>query len=91
MAPRKASGVKDGALEGFVAVDSIPTSRRSSWASRALTQFMDDGDKIIACRFESDKAAISKQASLNKVAKDAPFIGKVKVHRRGDTIYIERL
>ena len=91
MSPRKAAGAKSGALAGFTTVDSIPPATRSSWATRALSQFMEEDDKYVACKFANDKAAISKQASLNKAAKAAPYAGKVKIHRRGDTIYLERL
>lgn len=91
MPPRK-NAAKKGALEGFTAVSSIPASTRSSWATRVIDAFLEDGtDKIIACTFENDKAAISKQASLNKAAKLEAYAGKVKIHRRNDTIYIERL
>ena len=91
MAPRKATAKKGGALEGFVAVDAIPVATRSSWATRALSQFLEEDNKIVACQYESDKAAISKQLSLNKAAKLEPFAGKVKVHRRKDTLYLEKL
>ena len=91
MAPRQASSSKKGAIEGFSAVDSIPAATRASWATRALSQFLEEGDKIVAGKYESEKAAISKQASLNKAAKLEAFAGKVKIHRRGDTVYIEKL
>ena len=91
MSPRKASGAKSGALEGFIAVDAIPAATRSSWATRVLSQFLDEEDNIIACKFDTDKTAISKQASLNKAAKAEPYANMVRIHRRGDTIYIEKL
>ena len=91
MAPRKASTTGKGALEGFKAVDAIPPAVRSSWATRALSQFLDSDDNIVACEYDTDKAAISKQASLTKAAKSEPFAGKVQVHRRSNTIYLERL
>lgn len=91
MAPRKASATGKSALDGFKAVDSIPPAVRSSWATKALSQFLDGDDTIIACEYESDKAAISKQASLTKAAKSSPYDGKVKVHRRANVIYLERL
>ena len=91
MAPRKAAAAKTGALEGFVAVDAIPVATRASWATRALDEFLAGKDAIIACKYDQEKAAVSKQAALNKAAKSEAFAGKVKIHRRGDTIYIERL
>ena len=91
MAQKKTTNAKNGALAGFVAVDAIPTAKRSSWAARALSQFMEESDTIVSCKFESDKTAISKQASLNKAAKLEQFSGKVKVHRRADTIYLEKI
>ena len=90
MANRK-QAAKAGALEGFAPVEAIPTSTRRSWGTRALSEFLAGTDSIIACTYDSDKGAIAKQASLVKASKDAPFAGKVKIHRRGDTIYIERL
>ena len=90
MAPRKSNPAKKGALEGFVAVSSIPPARRSSWASRALDQFLKEDDKILACQFESDKVAIAKQAALTKLAKGDEYAGQIKVHRRGDTVYLEK-
>ena len=91
MAPKKASGEKGGALTGFVSVESIPPATRSSWATRVLAQFLEETDRIIACKFDSDKVAISKQASLNKAVQSEAYKGKAKIHRRGDTIYIEKL
>ena len=91
MAPRKASTTGKGALEGFKAVNSIPPAVRSSWATKALSQFLESEDNLVACEYETDKAAISKQASLTKAAKGEAFAGRVKVHRRGNTIYLERL
>lgn len=89
MATRKAA--KKGALEGYTAVSSVPPAVRSSWATRALSEFLDGDDKIITCTYEQEKAAITKQAALNKAAKIEPYAGKVKIHRRGAAIYIERL
>jgi len=91
MAPRKASATGKGALEGFKAVEAIPPAVRSSWATKALAQFLESEDNIVACEYETDKAAISKQASLTKAAKSDAFAGRVQVHSRGNTIYIERL
>lgn len=91
MAPRKTGSAKNGALEGFVAVSSIPPAKRSSWATRALDQFLEESDRILACQFESSKAAIAKQAALTKAVKSDEYAAKVKVHRRGDTVYLEKL
>ena len=90
MAPRKAAS-KTSALEGFAAVEAIPASTRSSWATRAISEFLQGSDKIIACSYEQEKEAISKQAALNKAAKGEAFAGQVKIHRRSNTLYIERL
>ena len=91
MAARKASTSKKGALEGYVAVDSIPPATRRSWATKALDEFLKGDDKIIACTYDQEKKAIGKQAALQKAIKRDPYAGKVKIHRRGETIYIERL
>lgn len=87
---RKASAAKSGALDGFKAVDSIPAATRRSWATRALDEFLAGNDNIIACTYEGEKPAIAKQMALSKAVKTEAYAGKVKIHRRNSTIYIER-
>ena len=84
---------KASVLSEFKEADRVPPKGRTSWAYKVLDEFMGDKRKIIYAEFEDEKKATAKQVALAKElkAEGSPFTGKVRVERRADRVYLEKI
>ena len=84
---------RSSVLADFKEADRIPPRGRSSWAYQVLDEFMEDKRRVLYAEFADEKKATAKQAALSKVlkAEGSPFAGKIKVERRAERIYLEKI
>lgn len=84
---------KNSVLADFKEADSIPPKGRTSWAYKVLDEFLDDKRQILYTEFEDEKKATAKQVAFTKElkAENNPFVGKVKVERRANRIYLQKI